>query len=54
LRQRWKDGEGKIYEWDSRHGAVEVYDNAGRHLGEFDPDTGEQLKPAKAEQVIEP
>ncbi len=46
LRKRWKDYNGKIYEWDSRHGAVEVYDSAGRHLGEFNPDTGEQLKTA--------
>ena len=33
LRRRSKDGEsGLIYEWDYRHGLVEVYDRHGRHL----------------------
>jgi len=54
LRKRWKDDNGKIYEWDSRHGAVEVYDSAGRHLGEYNPDTGEQLKAAIAGRAVEP
>jgi hypothetical protein len=47
LRKRWKDRKGRIYEWDSQHGAVEMYDKQGKHLGEFDPETGEQTKPAK-------
>jgi hypothetical protein len=46
-RYRWIDRSGKIYEWDSQHGMVEVYDKQGKHLGEFDPETGEQTKPAK-------
>ncbi|PSS59020.1 colicin E3/pyocin S6 family cytotoxin [Pseudomonas sp. BBP2017] len=46
-RSRWKDRKGKIYEWDSQHGAVEIYDKQGNHLGEFDPDTGEMTKPPK-------
>jgi len=54
LRKRWEDKAGKIYEWDSQHGAVEGYDSAGRHLGEFDPDTGEQLKSAVAGRMVEP
>ncbi|MBL9045110.1 MAG: hypothetical protein JNM83_26115, partial [Myxococcales bacterium] len=45
-RRRWVDDEGRIYEWDSRHGTVEVYGKNGRHRGEFDYKTGEQLKPA--------
>lgn len=45
LRRRWKDTDGNIYEWDSQHGAVEIYDKRGRHKGEFDPNTGEQTKP---------
>ncbi|MDZ5602964.1 colicin E3/pyocin S6 family cytotoxin [Pseudomonas sp. RP23018S] len=45
-RMRWKDKRGKIYEWDSQHGAVEIYDKQGNHLGEFDHETGVQLKPA--------
>lgn len=46
-RSRWKDKKGKIYEWDSQHGAVEIYDKQGKHLGEFDPDTGEMTTPPK-------
>ena len=46
-RHRWVDNSGKIYEWDSQHGAVEMYDKRGKHLGEFDPETGKQTKPAK-------
>lgn len=45
-RRRWKDSSGKIYEWDSQHGKVEVYTKQGKHLGEYDPLTGEQTKPA--------
>jgi hypothetical protein len=25
----------RIYEWDSLHGAVEIYDKQGKRLGEF-------------------
>jgi hypothetical protein len=47
-RRRWKDGKGRIYEWDSQHGKVEIYSPQGTtHLGEFDPETGEQTKPGK-------
>jgi len=46
-RKRWKDFKGRIFEWDSQHGAVEMYDKQGKHLGEYNPETGEQTKPAK-------
>lgn len=46
-RHRWVDSSGKTYEWDSQHGTVEMYDKRGKHLGEYDPETGEQTKPAK-------
>jgi len=52
-RRRWKDGKGRIYEWDSQHGAIEMYDKQGKHLGEFDPVTGEQTKPAKPGRKVE-
>lgn len=53
-RTRWKDSKRKIYEWDSQHGKVEVYDKTGKkHLGEFDPDTGEQTKPADKSRKTE-
>ncbi|APV41134.1 toxin [Pseudomonas frederiksbergensis] len=45
-RKRWKDRKGRIYEWDSMHGTVEIYDRQGKHLGEFDPETGVQLEKA--------
>ncbi|MGI9004027.1 MAG: colicin E3/pyocin S6 family cytotoxin [Pseudonocardia sp.] len=54
LRPRWKDPEGKIYEWDRQHGAVEVYNKKGRHVGEFDPNTGEQTKPANPRRRVDP
>ena len=44
LRKRWKDPKGNIYEWDSRHGELEMYNSKGDHLGAFDPVTGKQLK----------
>jgi hypothetical protein len=47
-RTRWKDSRGRIYEWDSQHGAVEMYDKQGKHLGEYNPETGDQTKPAKS------
>ncbi|MND72773.1 Colicin-E3 [compost metagenome] len=53
LRKRWKDHKGRIYEWDSQHGAVEIYDKQGKHLGEFNPETGEQTKPAKPGRKVE-
>ena len=54
LRKRWKDGEGNIFEWDSQHGRLEAYDKRGRHIGEFDPDTGLQTKPADPTRSVEP
>lgn len=53
-RMRWKTKDGQILEWDYQHGAVEMYDKRGRHLGEFDADTGEQNKPADSKRRIEP
>jgi len=45
LRKRWVDNEGRIYEWDSRHGTVEIYSKNGKkHLGEYDPISGKMLK----------
>ena len=53
-RARWVDEDGNIYEWDSQHGKVEKYNKRGKHLGEFDPNTGEQTKPADPSRSIEP
>jgi hypothetical protein len=55
LRRRWRDQQaGRIYEWDSQHGTVEVYDNQGRHVGEFDPFSGERLKGPDPSRRVEP
>lgn len=54
LRKRWIDLDSSIYEWDSQHGTVEKYDRKGKHLGEFNPETGEQLKPPNPNYKVEP
>jgi hypothetical protein len=54
LRKRWKDNAGNIYEWDSQHGTVEKYDPKGKHLGEYDPSTGEELAPADPTRTVDP
>lgn len=43
LRKRWRLPGGCICEWDSQHGEVEKYDKRGKHLGAFDPNTGDAL-----------
>ena len=53
-RRRWKDTIGRIYEWDYQHGTLEVYNVLGRHMGEFDPNTGQRLKPANPRRRIDP
>lgn len=54
LRKRWREADGRIYEWDSLHGTVEVYDKQGKHLGEWDPITGKKLKDANPDYKVEP
>ena len=54
LRPRWKSRDGTIYEWDFQHGAVEKYNNRGKHLGEFDHKTGTQNKAADPTRKVEP
>ncbi|WP_218025895.1 colicin E3/pyocin S6 family cytotoxin [Nocardia miyunensis] len=54
LRPRWKDPKGRIYEWDYQHKTVEMYSKNGKHLGEYDPDTGVQTKPADKTRKVEP
>ncbi len=54
LRKRWTDSDGNIYEWDSQHGALEKYNNRGKHVGEYDPETGAMTKPADPTRDVEP
>jgi tetratricopeptide (TPR) repeat protein len=54
LRKRWKDNKGNIFEWDSQHGRIEKYNKKGKHLGEFDADSGIMTKPADPTRKVEP
>jgi uncharacterized protein YukE len=54
LRKRWRLPDGRILEWDSQHGAVEMYDKRGRHLGEYDPRTGAPVKPPDQARKVQP
>lgn len=54
LRKRWKDPKGNIYEWDSQHGTVEKYNKRGKRLGEYDPTTGAETKPADKSREVTP
>lgn len=58
LRKRWKTAKGLILEWDLQHGAIEMYDARGRHIGEFDHITGNPTSTKKSkkekERRIEP
>lgn len=54
LRKRWKTRAGEIFEWDSQHGTVEKYNKRGKHLGEFDAETGTQTKDADSTREVEP
>ena len=50
---RWRHPtESRIYEWDGRHGELEVYDAQGWHLGAADPQTGKFVKgPRKGRRI---
>ncbi len=54
LRKRWKIAKGIILEWDYQHGMVEMYNKRGKHLGEFNPETGIKTKDADPKRSIEP
>ena len=50
---RWRSEDGKrLYEWDHRHGHIEVYTRRGVHLGTLDPITGIRIgDPVKGRRV---
>ncbi|OIN49837.1 S-type pyocin domain-containing protein [Pseudomonas costantinii] len=54
LRPRWKEPNSYIYEWDFERGKVEKYNKRGKHLGEFDPITGERTKDADDKRRVDP
>ena len=42
---RWRNADGtRLYEWDTLHGELEVYNSRGRHLGAVNPHTGVLVK----------
>jgi hypothetical protein len=49
--RRWRESN-RIYEWDSLHGELEVYNRRGKHLGSADPRTGAMIKPAVPGRTI--
>jgi hypothetical protein len=54
-RYRWKLPDGKTLEWDSRHGELEMYKKNGKkHLGSFDPYTGNKLKGLDKTKTVKP
>ena len=53
-RARWKDDDGTIYEQDYQHGRVEVYDQRGRHEGEYDERTGERTAQSDSTRRVDP
>jgi hypothetical protein len=54
-RSRWKTQDGRIIERDRLRDTVEVDDASGRrHLGEFDPWYGRQVRPGDGTRSVEP
>lgn len=52
-RKTWRSQEDKqLYQWDSRHGEIEVYNLRGVHLGAADAVSGELIKPADRTRSI--
>ena len=51
LRKRWKLPDGRILEWDSLHGRLEVYNASGKHEGEWDHVTGRQISGPKHRKI---
>ena len=44
-KKTWRSQDGKrLYQWDSQHGDIEVYDKRGYHLGCLDKITGRGTK----------
>ena len=51
-KKRWRSKDGKrLFEWDSFHGEIEVYNVRGYHLGVYNTE-GNLIKPAKKGRKI--
>ncbi len=42
----------RFYQWDYKHGEIEVYNGRNEHIGVLDPVTGEWAKPPKSDRTI--
>ena len=51
-RKRWKDpNTGRLFEWDSMHGEIEVYNSRGYHIEVVDK-SGDRVKgPVKGRTI---
>lgn len=53
-KKTWRSKDKRrLYQWDSQHGEIEVYDRHGYHLGSIDRDSGVLIKPAKKGRSID-
>ncbi len=54
-RDKWILDDKKFATWDKRHGLVDLFDKTGKkHLGKYDPYTGNKLKDPKPERTSKP
>ena len=52
-RKRWRSTDGsRLFEWDSQHGEIEVYNRRGKHLGVFDNE-GNYIKGPEKKRTID-
>lgn len=52
-KKTWRSVDrARLYQWDSMHGEIEVYDKRGYHLGAADMHTGVLVKSAKRGRKI--
>jgi len=53
-RKTWKSNDGYYWQWDSQHGALEKWDSKKKkHLGEYNPVTGQQNKPGEKSRTFD-
>ena len=54
-RDRWELPDKKFLDWDYRHGELEMFNKTGKkHLGAYDPYTGDQLKEGRPDRKAKP
>lgn len=54
-RDKWILNDKTFATWDKRHGVVDLFNKTGqKHLGKYDPHTGNKLKDPKPERTSKP